>query len=241
MAKVLIDSGPITATIPLRDVPRDKWRELMRLRRRFMDIHLSHDCRCLVEFVNDAKVMFAELGFASPEAMIRDGYKLEPQEIKVAVEWLTLNPPVEPIALDTTIALALGKREIGVAGGKAGPGRGKKTGGNAARLSRANGSRAYILARLDRDGHAELAAKVRAGTMSANAAAIEAGFRKQRAPLEQIKKLWAKLGGAGRKAHLEWTLKHCATCGREGTWEGGIPEGMWCDACCEEGARQAAE
>jgi hypothetical protein len=30
-------------------------------------------------------------------------------------------------------------------------------------------SKTYILARLDRDGHAELAAKVRAGAMSANA------------------------------------------------------------------------
>jgi hypothetical protein len=42
-------------------------------------------------------------------------------------------------------------------------------------LKRGTNSRAYILARLDRDGQAELAAKVRAGTLSANAAAIEAG------------------------------------------------------------------
>jgi hypothetical protein len=65
----------------------------------------------------------------------------------------------------------LGKREIGIEGGKPGPGRGKKTGDNITRLKNRGTSSAYILARLDRDGHAELAAKVRAGKLSANAAA----------------------------------------------------------------------
>jgi hypothetical protein len=40
----------------------------------------------------------------------------------------------------------------------------------------------YILLRLDRDGHSELAAKVRSGAMSANAAAVAAGFRKKPTP-----------------------------------------------------------
>lgn len=86
----------------------------------------------------------------------------------------------------------LGQREIGIEGGKAGPGRGKKTTDSVSRFSHGN-SRAYILARLDRDGHASLAAKVRAGTMSANAAAITAGFRKASTPLDQILKLLPKL------------------------------------------------
>jgi hypothetical protein len=38
---------------------------------------------------------------------------------------------------------------------------------------------AYTLARLERDGHQRLAAQVRSGRMSANAAAIEAGYRKR--------------------------------------------------------------
>jgi hypothetical protein len=37
----------------------------------------------------------------------------------------------------------------------------------------------YILARLDRDGHTELAARVRAGHLSAHAAAGAAGFHKK--------------------------------------------------------------
>jgi hypothetical protein len=52
--------------------------------------------------------------------------------------------------------------------------------GNTKLISDGGTTRAYILARLDRDGHHELAAKVRAGELSANAAAIEAGFRKKR-------------------------------------------------------------
>ena len=46
-------------------------------------------------------------------------------------------------------------------------------------ISKGGTSRAYILDRLDRDGHAELAAKVRAGELSANKAAIEIGWRKK--------------------------------------------------------------
>jgi len=42
---------------------------------------------------------------------------------------------------------------------------------------------AYILARLDRDGHAALAAKVRALQMSASSAAIAAGYHKPPPPL----------------------------------------------------------
>ncbi|AGA33761.1 hypothetical protein TVNIR_2101 [Thioalkalivibrio nitratireducens DSM 14787] len=63
-----------------------------------------------------------------------------------------------------------------VAEGKAGPGRGNKTGDNVTRLSRGN-DQTYTLRRLARD-NPELLGKVEAGELTANAAAIEAGFRK---------------------------------------------------------------
>jgi hypothetical protein len=50
------------------------------------------------------------------------------------------------------VTSALGQRQIGIQGGKAGPGRGKKTDDNVSRFKHGI-SRAYILARLDRDGH----------------------------------------------------------------------------------------
>jgi hypothetical protein len=64
--------------------------------------------------------------------------------------------------------------EIGILGGKPGPGRGKKTESNGSRLLSSNRVD-YTLARLRRD-RPDLAAKVIAGTMTAHAAAVEAGL-----------------------------------------------------------------
>ena len=44
--------------------------------------------------------MYGELGFASAEDMIRNGYGLEPAEIALVVEWWRLKPPDEPIELE---------------------------------------------------------------------------------------------------------------------------------------------
>lgn len=170
-----IDSGPITAEDRLRHVPREKWHDLMLARRYFMEVKLSHDCRCLVEFVDDAKEMFSELGFVSVEAMIRDGYNLVPEEINIALEWLRLNPPDEPLPLEQAIKFGRhggDRRSLEM--------RNKITDQpDNVSLKGYGNSRAYMLARLDRDKKTELAAKVRNGEMSANAAAIKAGFRKK--------------------------------------------------------------
>lgn len=72
-------------------------------------------------------------------------------------------------------------------------GRGNKASGDCQRLSvGAKGNTVeYKLARLDRD-RPDLAAKVRAGDLSANAAAIEAGFRKPPTPLAQLRSAWKR-------------------------------------------------
>ena len=87
----------------------------------------------------------------------------------------------------------LGQREIGAAGGKAGPGRGKKTGSDTTRLGRGRG---YVLARLDRDGFADLAAQVRVKTKSAAEAARQAGFQKRFTPADKVRRLLPKLTDA---------------------------------------------
>jgi hypothetical protein len=51
----------------------------------------------------------------------------------------------------------------------------------------------YIIARLERDGHTELAAKVRAHEIPAQTAAIEVGYRKPVTMFDQLKKLIAKV------------------------------------------------
>jgi len=188
---VTIDSGPVDATNFLRHVPQEKWRLLMLARRQFLDIRLPYDCRCLIQFVNDTQEMFTALGFASPEAMIRDGYGLEPAEIALAVEWLKLNPPKEPISLKAVL-------ELGKHGGDRKSEKVKDQ-GVANTLMRGSTNRAYIIARLDRDGHHELAAKVRDKKLSANAAAEEVGYRKKSSAFEQILKLLPKLTAGERR------------------------------------------
>lgn len=204
MAAVMVDSGPIDPCMPLGEVPSDKWRELVRKRKYFLDHNLQRDCRCLVEFVNEAQAMFDALGYESADALIRDGYGLEPEEIHLAVKWLELNPPANPIEL--RVAIEEGAK-LGTHGGDR-PGSGRPKKGEVKEPQERNqacnarlkyGTVPHTLARLDRD-KPELAEKVRAGELSANAAAIEAGFRHKPTPLETLQRAWRKANPDERAA-----------------------------------------
>ena len=104
--------------------------------------------------------MFVALGFDSAADMIRDGYKLDPAEIDMAVDWLKLRKPNEPVALDQAIEMGKhgGARE-GAGRPKAGEAKEPKA-ENQVAISHlktsafSSTSRVRILARLDRDGHA---------------------------------------------------------------------------------------
>ena len=69
--------------------------------------------------------------------------------------------------------------------------------------SRGN-DRSYTLARLHRD-HPALAERVERGELSANAAAIEAGFRKKPTPLDTLKREWTKASRKERNQFMRWT------------------------------------
>jgi hypothetical protein len=62
-------------------------------------------------------------------------------------------------------------------------------------------SRAYTVSRLQREAP-DLFAKVAAGEMSANAAAIKAGFRKIKVSLDQLRAAWRKASAAERAQFL---------------------------------------
>lgn len=98
---VRIDSGPLSATDSFRDVCKDRWRQLVIKKRHFIATTIEYDCRCLLEFVDEAAIAWEFLGYSSPEDMIRKGYELEPQEIELAVAWLKLNSPDEPVGIAT--------------------------------------------------------------------------------------------------------------------------------------------
>jgi hypothetical protein len=76
---------------------------------------------------------------------------------------------------------------------RAGPGRPKKGEENVgvANISEGGTTAAYLVARLERD-HEELAALVRAGELTAHAAAIQAGFRKRTVTLPLDPQAWAR-------------------------------------------------
>lgn len=71
-------------------------------------------------------------------------------------------------------------------------------------LAERGNTKGYTLRRLKKD-HPELHAKVCAGEMSANAAAIEAGVRKVPNALSALQKAWRK---ASKKERLEFVQQH---------------------------------
>ena len=124
--------------------------------------------------MNDAELMFQALGFTSADDMVSKGYGLEPEEINVALSWLRLNPPKEAIPFDVAYKNWESRgRDKTAPRNELGRYLSKVDNINTGPRTKGGTSKFYILARLDRDGHAELAAKVRAGEKSANAAAIE--------------------------------------------------------------------
>lgn len=114
------------------------------------------------------------------------------------IEAVTGHPESEADAI-----IELGPYEIG--NGKAGPGRGNKTDNNIIRLRHQGTHPAYLLARLDRDKHTALAARVRAGELSAYAAGRLAGFKncQRKTPLEQLEHWWAKASPDERLTFLQ--------------------------------------
>lgn len=84
------------------------------------------------------------------------------------------------------------------------PGQGKRTDlvDNVTHVEKPKGnSRSYAVGRLQREAP-ELFAKVAAGEISANAAAIKAGFRKRKSPLDQLLHWWARCGEQERAVFI---------------------------------------
>ena len=77
---------------------------------------------------------------------------------------------------------------------------------NLERASKGN-SRSYTVSRLQRESP-ELFAQVAAGTISANAAAIKAGFRKKPTPLELLRAIWAKASNTDRETFIQEITPH---------------------------------
>jgi hypothetical protein len=206
---VKIDSGPLEATDKFEQVPKDKWRTLMRVKRDFLSTNLAYDCRCLVEFCQEAELVYSDCGFASAAEMIQHGYELDPVEIELAVAWLKHNQPKQEVSLEAVTKTADKIRElkdvhpqwtqqqiadeVGCSQqyvAKVITTKDCESQESVVIPSHLNGSHE----RTDfRKLPPELQEKVAAKEVSLNAAAIEAGIRKKPTPEEIVVKTFAKV------------------------------------------------
>jgi len=185
MVAVSVNTGPISADDPARNVSPDKWFNLMLARRTKIHTRIPYDCRSLLEFVAEADTyrMWEHTGHANLDAYIREGLEIDPELLEWAKLGLSVIGREQPISL--AAAVDAGKRAAQVLAsapelltakeaGKKG-GRGKRV-TNLVSLS--NGGNDRLAARLKRD-HPAIAARVAQGEFkSIRAAALEAGIVK---------------------------------------------------------------
>lgn len=206
MAHVTVETGPLSAVQLLRDVPKSLWKAFLAIRRDFLAVNLSYDCRNLLKFIDEAKEaeMWIPLGYKDLRDLIEKGLRLQPDMVDWAIQGLEKLDPGEPIAFKSAAALGL---QIEVAAAKADPlpkhGTNQytpKSGGDVITSTRGT-SRAYLLRRLARD-HPRLLDRISTEFLP-RAAAIEAGIIKRSTVISRLIKLWAKASTEERQAFLQ--------------------------------------
>lgn len=195
---VEINSGPIEATDKFKHTPKDKWGLLLIAKQSFLSTNLAYDCRCLIEFCEEAEEVYADLGYASSEEMIREGYELDPSQIELAVAWLNANGTEKAIPLSDVIKAA---KDAPLA--KHGNNQhSEEVGHNNIMSSRQGTDTTYTLRRLARDAP-EFLDEIEKGNLSVNAAAIKAGIRKKPTAYEIALKAAKKLSVDERKSLIK--------------------------------------
>ena len=181
-----INTGDIYHQDKFRDTPRAQWPALLRERRMYIETQFEYDCRCIVQYLDEAEDVYAELGYESADEMIQQELLIKPEWVRIAVEWLNQEQRVEPVTkaeVDAiTLAAAKAQTQPLAAHGEIGNGR-KDESRVADRHSKpanqvSSESWDRILHRLARDAP-EVLERVKTGEIkSARAAAIEAGIIK---------------------------------------------------------------
>lgn len=198
MATVRIDSGNPEYSDKPHQWPQNKWDALLFQKKYFLKHHIAHDCRCILEFLEDAEVMWEPLGFESKDDLITSGYELDPQEVALAVKWLQIKDPEFEIpfqmAVDEGRKLVQDARENPLNDHGNGPGRGNKRVDNINSFNEPKGgtSKAYLLRRLSRD-NPEMLDRIESGELTTRQAAIQSGIIKVKTPFEMVMALVKKL------------------------------------------------
>ena len=208
MASVRIDSGPPDANDRPYNIPKNKWFFLFQEKRSFIVTHIAYDCRCLLNFVQDAEIMWQELKFTSAQDMIINGYELDPQEVELALEWLKIKDPDDAVRYEVAVQ---GGRELKRVGAPEGNQNASKN--NPYNISidletekqpQYGTQKSYLLARLARDNPDILAAYQSGEYPSARQAAIAAGIVRVPTPLEIAIKAYNRLTDADKKKFADY-------------------------------------
>lgn len=189
---------------------------MVAVKRDFLALRLPHDCRCLLQFIKEAEVMWESLGYASADDLIKNGYKLDPYEVRLAVEWLEIRDPDEAVGFKDVVVAAkkAWSEKYRTPGGANNP-----TGNNQYQRKEVNvdnvnidqdtlergGNRASYLLRRMAKTRPEILDRYEAGEFpSVRQAAIEAGFIKVPTMLDILKKTWKKATNDERCAFLAY-------------------------------------
>ena len=166
-----INTGDIYHQDKFRDTPRAQWPALLRERRMYIETQFEYDCRCIVQYLDEAEDVYAELGYESADEMIQQELLIKPEWVRIAVTWLNQEERVEPVT-KAEVEAALGSH-----GGDRRSAQAKQD--QPDNISLKYGTDAtYLLRRLRRDAPEVADALDRGEHRSIRAAAIEAGIIK---------------------------------------------------------------
>jgi len=166
-----IDTGMVYHEDRLADTPRAQWPALLRERRMYIETQFEYDCRCIVQYLDEANEFYTELGYDSADEMIQQELLIKPEWVRIAVEWLNQERRAEPVT-KAEVEAAIGKH-----GGDRRSPQAKEDQGSDHNLEIGRGA-AYLQARLRRDAPEVADALERGEHRSVRAAAIEAGIIK---------------------------------------------------------------
>lgn len=166
-----IDTGTVYHEDRLADTPRAQWSALLRERRMYIETQFEYDCRCIVQYLDEANEFHTELGYDSADEMIQQELLIKPEWVRIAVEWLNQEQRIEPVT-KAEVEAALGSH-----GGDRRSPQAIQDQGSDHNLEIGRGV-AYLQARLRRDAPEVADALERGEFKSARAAAIKAGIIK---------------------------------------------------------------
>lgn len=192
MAAVRIDSGDPEHDDRPYMWPVDRWKSLLFQKKEFLRIYIPRDCRCILEFIEDAEIMWQPLGYSSKDELIERGLELDPADVKMAVDWLKIKDPGFEIPFQMAVDEGRKLAKVGAPVGNKNASKNNVDNVNIVLRQKGGNSKDYLKARIARDFPEEIP-KIEAGEISVRQAAIQSGIIRVKTPFEMVMALVKKL------------------------------------------------